>query len=107
MKKRIIATLLVFALALVVFNAYTTKVDFTDTTQFLNVAKEFAGSATSKVRNTPGWGYGLLLGQALKFSPSLFTAKLFNALWLLLDGLLLYLITIYQQISNLLLKIIY
>lgn len=93
MKKRIIATLIIFALFLVMFNIYATRIDFKDFTQYLNVAKEFAGIATSKVRSTPGYAYGFILGQILKLSPALLTAKLFNALWLFLDGVLLYLIT--------------
>lgn len=93
MKKRIIATLIVFAALLIAFNIYSTRINFTDFTQYLNVAKEFAGIATSKVRSINGYAYGLILGQALKFSPTLLTAKLFNASWLFLDGILLYLIT--------------
>ncbi len=93
MNKKVLFTILVFALALLVFNIYTTKIMFTDVAQYLNVAKEFANIAVSKVRNTPGYAYGFILGKVLEFSPNPLTAKLFNALWLVLDGILLYLIT--------------
>lgn len=93
MNKKVLFTVLLFALALLVFNIYTTKVIFTDVAQYLNVGKEFADLAVSKVRNTPGYAYGFILGEVLKFSPTLLAAKLFNAFWLVLDGILLYLIT--------------
>lgn len=93
MNKKVLFAVLVFAIALLVFNIYTTKVMFTDVAQYLNVAKEFANIAVSKVRNTPGYAYGFILGKVLEFSPNLLTAKLFNASWLILDGILLYLIT--------------
>ncbi|MDP4012378.1 MAG: hypothetical protein Q8R00_02125, partial [Candidatus Nanoarchaeia archaeon] len=93
MKKKILVTFLVFAIALIAFNIFTTKINFTDVTQYLNVGKEFAEIATSKVRNTPGLTYGMLVGQALKIIPHILTAKLFNVLWLFLDGVLLYYIT--------------
>src|SRR3989344_7978249 len=90
MKKSVVVVLLVFVLALASFSLLSTKVLFTDTPQYVNTAKEFAGFALSKVRNFSAWLYPWLLGQSLKVVPSLATLKLINVLWLVLDVFVLW-----------------
>jgi hypothetical protein len=92
-KKIVIVLMILFFIILFLFVIFANKISFSDVAQHLNVAKEFAGIAHSKVRNTPGWIYGWFLGQFLKIIPSLQLVKLLNALWLFLDGILLYFIT--------------
>ena len=93
MKKPVVLILIAFFVGLVLFNVFSTKVMFTDTAQYLGVAKEFAGISITKVRNTPGWLYGWVLGEILKVNESLLAVKLFNAMWLFFDAILLYFIT--------------
>ena len=77
-----------FAVALVVFTLFTTKIMFPDTAQYVGFAKEFSGDSTSKVRNLPSPVYPLFLGQFLKIAPNIVTIKII--LWLLGIGLLLF-----------------
>ena len=93
MKKSIVFIFIAFFIGLVLFNVFSTKVMFTDTAQYLGVAKEFADVSITKVRNTPGWLYGWVLGEILKVNESLLAVKLFNVMWLFFDALLLYFIT--------------
>lgn len=79
-----------FAVALVVFTLFTTKIMFPDTAQYVGFAKEFSGDSTSKVRNLPSPVYPLFLGQFLKIAPNIVTIKIINILWLLGIGLLLF-----------------
>ncbi len=82
-------TFVVFILALVLFNIFSNKVILTDVTQYLGSAKGVAEISISKFR-TQTLGYGWFMGQSLKLFPSLLTAKLFNAMFLFLTGLVLY-----------------
>src|SRR3989338_5433837 len=93
MKKPVVFIFIAFFIGLVLFNVFSTKVMFTDVAQYLGVAKEFADVSITKVRNTPGWLYGWVLGEILKVNESLLAVKLFNVMWLFFDALLLYFIT--------------
>lgn len=93
MKKPVVYILAAFFIGVVLFNVFSTKVMFTDVAQYLGVAKEFSGDSITKVRNTPGFLYGWVLGQIFKINYSLLFAKLFNVIWLFFDGVLLYFIT--------------
>jgi len=82
--------ILIFSAALLLFSLFQTKVLFTDVSQYVNTAKEFAGIATSKVRVFSSAVYPWFLGQFLKIMPSMATLKILNVLWLILDAILLY-----------------
>lgn len=93
MKRPILVYSLIFLAALLIFSVASTKILFTDAPQNINTAKEFAGLATSKVRNFLSYVYPFFIGQFLKAAPSLATVKLINIIWLVFDALLLYYMT--------------
>src|SRR3989344_8792907 len=90
MKKDMVLMILIFSAALLLFSLFQTKVLFTDVSQYVNTAKEFAGIATSKVRVFSSAVYPWFLGQFLKIAPSLITLKILNFIWLIFDALLIY-----------------
>jgi len=93
MNRHILRYSLIFLLVLSLFVGFSNKVLFTDTTQYINTAKEFSDLSISKVRNFSSWVYPLSLSFGLDVFPSLFTMQFINFLFLIFDALLLYHIT--------------
>ncbi len=83
---------LILFIGLIVFTFVSERVLFSDVPQYLAVGKEFSDISHAKVRNTPGWLYGWLIGKVLDIYPSLMLVKTLNLIWYLLTLLVLYLI---------------
>ncbi len=84
---------IIFALALLLFVIFSTKVGFTDTGEYIGLAKEFAGIHDSNLYIYHSVFYSTFLSVFLKIFPSLITLKLINSLWLILTSIILYKLT--------------
>ena len=86
----LLATFVIFA---ILFCSFTKRVDFHDSPQYINTAKEFAGLSIAPVYTGHASTYPFFISLFLKFFPFYLTVKLVNISWLILIGLVLYLIT--------------
>ncbi len=92
-KIRIIIIFLFFILAILFYDIFSTRAGFTDTGEYINLAKEFAGLNKTNLYVYHSLSYSLFLALFLKLFPLLLTLKIINSLFLVLDAFLLYKIT--------------
>ncbi len=90
---RPIIYIILFALAILLFNIFSYRTGFVDSAEYINVAKSLAGLMNTNVFIMHSIVYSLFLAIFLKIFPYLLTLKLLNASWLVLDAILLYKIT--------------
>jgi len=81
--------LLVFALVLIIFALFSTKVGFHDSAEYISIAKNFAGIKNIDLFTGHSLFYPFIISLFLKIWPSLIMIKLVNVLWLFLIGIVL------------------
>lgn len=91
--KLLLLLLAAFVIFAILFCFFTQKVDFHDSPQYINNAKEFAGLSITQVYSGHASTYPFFISLFLKFFPFYLTVKLVNVSWLILIGLVLYQIT--------------
>lgn len=82
-------SILLFALILLAFAFFSTKVNFHDSPQYIAMSKEIAGISNSKVFAGHSIVYPVFISLFLKILPSLLTIKILNVAWLIAITLLL------------------
>lgn len=85
--------LIIFIILAFLFCLFAKQIDFHDAPGYITVAKEFAGLSISQVFTGHASLYPFFMSLFLKIFPYYLTVKLVNASWLILIGLVLYLIT--------------
>jgi hypothetical protein len=80
---------LIFALILIIFSVASTKIMFHDVTEYIPLAKNFAGINNMDLYSTHSLLYPAFIAPFLKVWPSLTMIKLINSLWVFLIGLAL------------------
>ncbi len=91
MKRTKLLILLGFILVLLIYIFTTTKVEFSDTPEFISVAKAINGLTNSNIFLMHELLYSLYLALFLKIVKSLFILKFASILWLIATALLYYL----------------
>ena len=86
----LLAAFVIFA---ILFCFFAKRIDFHDSPQYINTAKEFAGLSIAPVYTGHASTYPFFISLFLKFFPFYLTVKLVNISWLIMIGLVLYLIT--------------
>ncbi|HLC56846.1 MAG TPA: glycosyltransferase family 39 protein [Candidatus Nanoarchaeia archaeon] len=89
-KKKGFVLLLMFLLAIILFDFFSKSILFHDTAEYITVAKELSGVHNLKVYTTHSLVYPYLISLFLMIDKSFFVLKLVNSIWLFLIGLLLY-----------------
>ena len=85
--------LLVFVWLLIFFSAFSTRINFHDSVDYITAAKELADISNSKIHSAHSFVYPYFLSFFLELVPSMLTIKLLNCMWLILIGILLYSMT--------------
>jgi len=81
--------LIIFAIFLLLFAIFSTKIAFHDTGEYITNAKYFAGIHNLDIFITHSLIYPLIISFFLKVWPSLITIKIINTFWLFLIGAVL------------------
>ncbi len=81
--------LLIFVLALIGFAYFSKQMLFHDTPEYIANSKILAGYLNEKIDSPHSFIYPVFISYFLKYLPSLFTIKLTNMLWLMLDAVAL------------------
>ena len=78
-----------FAIGLILFAIFTTKIGFHDCYEYITIAKYFGGISNINLFSTHSILYPLIIGLFLKIVPTILTIKLINVLWVFLIGIVL------------------
>jgi len=89
-KNNVIIIFLIFILILLFYCIFSTRVGLTDTAEYIDAAKEFAGLNNNNLYIYHSITYSFILGLFLRIWPSMTFLKIINSLWLVLIGFLLY-----------------
>ncbi len=81
--------LLIFAIALILFSIFSTKISFHDTHEFIAIAKYFAGVENIDLFIGHSILYPFIMSFFLKIWPTFTAIKLFNSLFVFLMGLVI------------------
>jgi hypothetical protein len=81
----------IFLVSLIAFAIASQRVLYHDTTEYINLVKEFAGYSIIKAHSTHSMVYSYAFSFFVELFPSLLTFKLSNVLWLWLTALLFFL----------------
>ena len=77
----------IFAIALILFSVFSTKISFHDSHEFISIAKYFAGVENIDLFIGHSILYPFIMSFFIKFWPSFTMIKLINSLWIFLIGL--------------------
>lgn len=80
----------IYIVVLIFFAAFSYKISFHDTFEYIFMAKQFAGYANSNTFSVHSLLYPFFLSFFVKYLPSILTLKLVNLIWIVSIGLLLY-----------------
>jgi len=78
--------LTIFALVLITFAVFSSKIDFHDSYEYVTIAKHFAGIKNVDLFSGHSLLYPFLISIFLKIYPSLITIRLVNVMWIFLIG---------------------
>jgi len=81
--------LVIFALVLIAFCLFSTKVSFHDSYEYITISKNLAGVKNMDIFSAHSILYPLIISLFLKFSQSFLMIKLVNILWVFLIGVVL------------------
>ncbi len=87
-----VTSIILFSLVITLFSILSNRIGFTDSAEYIDVAKAIAGMINTNVFVMHSIVYSLFLGIFLKIFPYLLTLKLLNAVWLILDAIFIYFI---------------
>ena len=88
--KNLVMVFLIFIVGLLIYSIFSTRTGIHDTGEYITVTKELAGLGNVDVFSSHSIVYPFLLAPFVKLFPYLITIKLFSALWLLLDALVIF-----------------
>lgn len=83
---------IIFVLILILFAVFSNKVIFHDSTEYITLAKNFAGIKNVDLFSSHSLLYPLIISPFLKIWPSLTMLKLINCVWIFLIGIVLFLV---------------
>jgi len=89
MKRKDYLIIAVFALALILFAIFSSKISFHDSGEYITIAKNLAGIDNVQIFSAHSLLYPAFMALFLKIWPSLVMVKLVNCLWIFLIGLVL------------------
>jgi hypothetical protein len=84
-------SIIAFAIVLVLFAVFSTRIIFHDVPEYITIAKNFAGVDNVNLFSTHSLLYPLIIAPFLMIWPSLAMIKLVNCLWIFLIGMALFL----------------
>ncbi len=89
MEKKDKIILILFALGLILFAIFTTKIGFHDSYEYITIAKNFAGIENVNLFSGHSLMYPLIISIFLKIWPSFIMVKFVNVLWVFLIAAIL------------------
>lgn len=81
---------IIFAICLIIFAALSSRIFFHDSTEYITLAKNFAGVHNVDLFSTHSLLYPLIISPFLKIWPSLTMLRLVNCMWVFLIGLVIF-----------------